>query len=124
MVSRHRARFRAVAFLSTVLVGQHTYAGLTSSQTSTSLDHVSWVAESLKRIQTVKPGMTRADLLKVFTTEGGIWQRTGRTYVSLDCPYFKVDVRFQVVGEPGLIENSQDIVTQISRPYLQFMVLD
>lgn len=44
--------------------------------------------------------MTRADLLKVFTTEGGISTGLHRTYVSRDCPFFKVDVDFRAVGRP------------------------
>jgi hypothetical protein len=101
-------------------------------QASKQRDHVAWVAEALKRMQTVKPGMTRTDLLRVFTTEGG--QSTGlhRTYVSRDCPYFKVDVEFKPVGRPDrdadgrvtLVEGNQDIITKISRPYLQFSIMD
>ena len=34
-------------------------------------DHVSWVSDSLKRMQSIQPGMTRAELLKVFKTEEG-----------------------------------------------------
>jgi hypothetical protein len=93
--------------------------------------HVEWVAQALMRMQTIKPGMTRDDLLKVFTTEGGISTRTQRTYVSRDCPYFKVDVEFKAVGPPGrngvemsFGESSADIVLKISRPYLAFSILD
>src|SRR5579871_5534755 len=63
-----------------------------------SAEHVQWVADSLKQMESVKPGMTRADLLRTFTTEGGISTRTQRTYVSQRCPYFKVDVEFEAVG--------------------------
>jgi len=95
-------------------------------------DHVVWVAEALKRMQTIKPGMTRERLLSVFTTEGGLSTGLQRTFVSRDCPYFKVDVEFQAVGRPNrdadgrvtLLESSQDIILKISRPYLQFSVLD
>jgi hypothetical protein len=95
-------------------------------------DHVAWVAESLKQIQTIKSGMTRGDLLKVFTTEGGLSNGLQRTYVSQNCPYFKVDVQFRAVGRPGhdadgrvtLDESNQDIIVKISRPYLQFSVMD
>ena len=95
-------------------------------------DHTVWVAESLKRMQTIKPGMTRTDLLKVFTTEGGLSTGLQRTFVSQDCPYFKVDVEFEAVGRPShdvngrvtLVEGSQDIIVKISRPYLQFSIMD
>jgi hypothetical protein len=95
-------------------------------------DHTACVAESLKRMQTIKPGMTRADLLKVFTTEGGLSTPLWRTFVSQDCPYFKVDVEFEEVGRPSrdangrvtLEEGSRDIIVKISRPYLQFSIAD
>jgi hypothetical protein len=96
------------------------------------MDHTAWVAESLKRMQTIKSGMTRTDLLKVFTTEGGLSTGLQRTFVSQDCPYFKVDVEFEAVGRPNrdangrvtLVEGSKDIIVKISRPYLEFSNLD
>jgi hypothetical protein len=33
-------------------------------------EHTHWFAASLKEMQTVKVGMSRGELLKVFTTEG------------------------------------------------------
>jgi hypothetical protein len=94
--------------------------------------HHAWVTEALVRIQTIKPGMTRSDLLKVFTTEGGIQQYLHRTFVSRDCPYFKVDVEFEAVGRPSRdsagrvlpIEDGRDIIVRISRPYLEFSIID
>jgi hypothetical protein len=101
-------------------------------QTPGSPDHVVWVAEALKRIHTIQPGMTREDLLEVFTTEGGLSTGLQRTFVSQDCPYFKIDVQFDAVGRPNrdssgrvtLEEGNQDIIVRISRPYLQFTVSD
>jgi hypothetical protein len=100
------------------------------SQASSQADRVAWVAEVLTRMQTVKPGMTRRDLLTVFATEGGISTALQRTFVSRDCPYFKVDVEFEVVGRPNRdsqgrvtpVEDSQDRIISISRPYVQFGV--
>jgi hypothetical protein len=81
---------------------------------------------------TIKPGMTREALLTVFTTEGGLSTGLRRTFVSRDCPLFKVDVEFQAVGRTSRDENgrvtleegSQDIILKISRPYLWFGVVD
>lgn len=94
--------------------------------------HVAWVAEVLKRIETIKPGMTRKRLLTVFTTEGGLSTGLQRTYVSQDCPYFKVDVEFQAVGRQGrdsdgrvtLVEGDDDLLLRISKPFLQFSISD
>jgi hypothetical protein len=97
-----------------------------------SQDRVAWVADVLKKMQMLEPGMTRDALLTVFTTEGGLSTGLQRTFVSRDCPYFKVDVEFQAVGrserdEIGrvtLVEDSMDIITKISPPYLQFSIKD
>jgi transposase InsO family protein len=45
----------------------------------------------------IKPGMTREDVLRVFTTEGGLSFRTQQTYVLKGCPYIHVDVEFSPV---------------------------
>ena len=86
------------------LAGTHTIS--TDAQTSQKCarpDHVQWVTEVMSEMQTIKPGMTRADLLKVFRTEGGlVFSGLQRTFVSRDCPYFKVDVQFErpPAGQP------------------------
>ncbi len=88
-------------------------------------DHVAWVSDALKRMQTIKPGMTREALLVVFTAEGGLSTPMSRTFVSRDCPYFMVDVEFQrAIGRPerDLLhdEDPTDVIRTISRPYLEF----
>jgi hypothetical protein len=83
-------------------------------------------------MKAVKPGMTRADLLNVFETEGGLSTGLQRTYVYRECPYFKVDVEFDAVGRPArddegrvtLEERSEDTISRISGPYLEFSVVD
>jgi hypothetical protein len=97
-----------------------------------SQDRTAWVADVLKKMQTIEPGMTRDALLAVFTTEGGLSTGLQRTFVSRECPYFKVDVEFQAVGRSDrdeigrvtLVEDSRDIITKISPPYLQFSIKD
>jgi hypothetical protein len=83
-------------------------------------------------MQTVKVGMTRSDLLKIFTTEGGLFSGLQRTFVSRDCPYFKVDVEFEAIGRPShdrdgwvtLEEDGRDVIVKISKPYLEFAHMD
>jgi hypothetical protein len=94
--------------------------------------HTAWVSDIIMHIQAVKPGMTRADLLKVFTTEGGLstglWQR----YVYRGCPYVKVDVEFDAVGRPPrdangrvtLVKSDADIIKTISKPFLEWSIMD
>jgi len=83
-------------------------------------------------METIKPGMTRQDLLEVFSTEGGLSTGSRRTFVSRDCPCFKVVVEFKAVARPGsdnagyvtLVEDSRDTIVKISQPYLQFSIGD
>ena len=90
------------------------------------MGHSEWVARSLSAIQNLKVGMTRRDLLKLFTVEGGQSNRTSRTYVFRECPYIKVDVGFKPVGAPQdkLKENMEDRIVRISKPYLEQSVID
>src|SRR5215469_4830765 len=100
--------------------------GTTALENPVSRDHTDWVAATLRTMQTIKPGMTRANVLKVFRTEGGISSRLQHTYVLRDCPYIKVDVRYRPVGqdEDLLREAPADIIVTISRPYLDWSVMD
>jgi len=95
-------------------------------------EHTQWVASVLRWTYEIKVGMTRGNLLKVYTTEGGLSTGTRRTYVLKGCPYVKVDVEFKPVGRPErdtegritLVEDDRDIITRISRPYLEYSILD
>ncbi len=99
-------------------------ASPTPTQAQSPQDHIQWVTQALMRMETIKPGMTREELLTVFTTEGGLSNAKRRVYVSRDCPYFKVDVEFQTAGGTELLESGHDVILKISRPYLQFSILD
>jgi|SRR5271155_849850 len=77
-------------------------------------------------VDAIKPGMTRGDLLTIFTDEGGIFTRAHRTYVYRPCVYIKVDVDFAPVTNPDawLTEMSGDKILKISKPYLQYRIMD
>ena len=89
-------------------------------------EHTEWIARSLKEIQSVKVGMTRGDLLRVFKEEGGISTRTWRRYVYRDCPYIKVEVQFEPVGDPEnkLSQSLRDKIIKISKPFLEWSIMD
>jgi hypothetical protein len=103
-----------------------------AAQESCSQQHSEWVAQALQRMQAVKPGMTRKDLLAVFRTEGGLSTGLQRTYGSRDCPFFKVDVVFEAVGRPSrdsegrgtFVEDERDIIVKISQPYIAWPASD
>jgi hypothetical protein len=103
-----------------------------SLESESSQQYTAWVGKSLKRMQSVKAGMMRADLLKTFTTEGGLSTGLQRTYVYRECPYFKVDVEFEPVGRPArdaegrvtLVESDADVIKKISTPYVGWSIAD
>jgi hypothetical protein len=101
-----------------------TVARLGSQQSlpQTDADHTEWIAGVLKATQSIKVGMTRSDLFKVFTTEGGLSWSTQRTYVYRQCPYIKVDVKF--AASSNAEELPKDKIVEISRPYLAWSVMD
>jgi hypothetical protein len=76
-----------------------------------SMSHTEWVGNTLKEIRTIKVGMKRKDLLKIFEPDGGLG--SGRTFLYRNCPYIKVDVEFD-----------RDTITKISTPYLDNPTLD
>lgn len=88
--------------------------------------HTEWLAEILKEIQTLKPGMTREDLLKVFAEEGGLSNRFERRYAHRACPYIKVNVKFDFHDPEAnsVKEHPQDKITQISTPFLEWSIAD
>jgi hypothetical protein len=80
---------------------------------------------------TIHSGMSRDQLMRVFTTEGGLSTALSRTFVSRDCPFFKVDVKFRRAldhesnsNSKSLQELNSDVIASISQPYLQFSVMD
>jgi len=77
-----------------------------NSEDQASRNNVAWVRDTLEKMQTIVPGMTREALYRVFTTEGGLSTGLRRTFVSRDCPYFKVDVEFQAVGRPEKMQTA------------------
>ena len=103
-----------------------------AAQESCAQKNEDWVRDVLAKMETIKPGMTRGELLKLFGTEGGFSNGLRRRFVSRDCAYFKVDVEFEAVGRPGhdsdgrvtVDEDPRDIIVKISRPYLQFSIAD
>ena len=88
-------------------------------------DHAAWLTQVVEKMETIKPGMTRWDLLHVFRTEEGAPRfrmknvPTGlrrETFVSQDCPYFKIDVEFKA----GVPVRNNDVIVKVSKPYVQF----
>jgi hypothetical protein len=85
-----------------------------------------WVADSLREMQTVKAGMTRAELLRVFEEEGGLSTRTEQRFAYRDCPLIKVNVKFEAVGAADEVhtKSPNDTIREISPPFLEWSIGD
>jgi len=122
------------ALLSAVTLSAFTFVRptLSAGQQPSGDERCAWVGQMMQKMETIQPGMTRRDLLTVFTTEGGLSTGLQRTYVSQECRCFKVDVEFEAVGRPNrdeegrvtLVEDERDVIVKISRPYLQGGIAD
>jgi hypothetical protein len=79
------------------------------------------IVEALEAVQRVNTGMTRADLEKDFQLDGGISFPTQATYTYRKCRYVKIDVEFQRSKEAtGVEEAPKDVITKISKAYLDY----
>jgi hypothetical protein len=89
-------------------------------------ERTKWIAKVMRQIGKIKPGMRRRDLLRVFTTEGGPSNRFQRTYVHVECPYIKVNVRFKATSSERSVftEDPNDLIESISQPYLAWSAMD
>ena len=95
-------------------------SAVTKSRTNLGKD----IAKVLKECESIKPGMTRAELAKFFSTEGGLSTVTHRTYIYQDCPFIKVEVEFAPSAPKQDVQKPTDIITNISRPFLEWSIAD
>jgi len=52
--------------------------------------------------------------LRRFRIEGGPPGLRRETFISQDCPYFKIDVEFKA----GVPARNQDVIVKVSKPYV------
>ena len=78
-------------------------------------EHNEWIADTLVSIPTIQIGVTRDNLEKLFTIEGGFHSGSKYVYQYKQCGFIKVDVEFNHLSRLG----SEDTIVHISRPYLE-----
>ncbi|HKR02331.1 MAG TPA: hypothetical protein VJT09_16765 [Pyrinomonadaceae bacterium] len=88
-----------------------------------------WMESSLVEIETIKVGMTRRELMKVFRAQGGIFTRTQQQFVYRGSSHIHVTVKFEEVGQPGIIAPEQgdigdDKIVEISTPFIAREMID
>lgn len=115
------ARFACFVFICVVCVGALAQNEVQPKTASSDQEHSAWIVNVLHAIETIKPGMIRSDLARLFTTEGGLSTFAQSTYVYRQCPYIKIDVTFSTSGKQEL---PTDKILEVSRPYLAWRVAD
>jgi hypothetical protein len=87
------------------------------------------VKEALDDSLHIKAGMTRPEVEKHFTPDGGLqsFSTTGSTtrYVYLKCEFIKINISFKsaVRGKQDL-RSPDDVVENVSKPYLEYPMAD
>jgi hypothetical protein len=114
-----------------------TVEGSTFLATQKDRDHDQWLKERYWEATSIKEGMTRADLVKVFRIDGGLQRLLPTRYVLKRSSFIKVDVEFEVPSSGRIVpedlgfewrDSNEDIqfipndklkIKRISAPYLE-----
>jgi hypothetical protein len=82
----------------------------------------SLVLKALDAAERVKPKMTRAEIEKEFSEDGGLSFGNERVYTYKSCSYIKIRVAFEIEAgkKTSLAESPSDIVRSVSQPYLEY----
>jgi hypothetical protein len=86
-----------------------------------------WMDKVLREMEAIRPGMHRGDLSALFRQDGGI-NPIGHQerYVLKECPTIKIDVSFRNPDGSDRLdrESPDDVIDSISKPYLQWAIMD
>lgn len=88
-----------------------------------SSESTQWLEQRIREAKTIKPGMTRQDLLKMCDVEGGLQPMLANRYVLKSCPLIKVEVDFDAKATDKKKDNEITVV-KVSRLYTDFAVVD
>ena len=96
-----------------------------SSETSTNESHMRWLEERLKEAESVKVGMSRADLLATYQQEGGIYKELPTRYFLKSCRYIRISVEFEVDTQEKAPASDDEIkIKNIVGPCLGYPIYD
>lgn len=94
----------------------------TAQQPRESAECCSLVLKAIEATARVKPGMTRMDVLKEFTEDGGPSFISETVYTYKSCSSIKIRVAFVIEASKRvpLAERPSDVVRSVSQPYLEY----
>ena len=113
--------------------------GFTQSSKSPNLVHDQWLEQRYAEAVSIKEGMTRTDLLKLFRVDGGLQSFVPTRYVLRTSNFVKVEVEFELPAgsrtriipedlrsemknagnDVQFVANDKLKIRRISRPYLE-----
>jgi hypothetical protein len=95
-------------------------------QTADDQAHQKWLAARYAEAIAIKPGMSRADLLRLFDEDGGLQSIPAGRYVLKTCSLIQIEVKFDTkYGVDYKPIPDKDLrITNVSKPYLAYMALD
>ena len=102
-------------------------AGALRSGVTTEDDQRRWLAERYAEAVSVRPGMSRRDLRRLFRPDGGLQTIPSSRYVLKSCALIKVEVKFALPEGAGRVDFRDENeaadaalkITEVSRPYLE-----
>lgn len=78
--------------------------------------HRQWLQDRYFEAVSIKEGMSRADLLKLFEMDGGIQLMLPERYVLKSCGLIKVDIKFDVPNEAKTKIIPEDLRFEMASP--------
>ena len=92
-------------------------------QTREAVIDTSRVEQCLRDFESITNGMTRAGVETRLRHDGGLQGASPVRFVHPECPYFKIDVEFDFKRDASdgnrAVENKNDRVVRVSKPYLE-----
>jgi hypothetical protein len=82
------------------------------------------VQQALTDYQRLRVGNTRAAVERYFQQDGGAQFPGNTRYVFPKCQYLHVEIEFELKGSAGQLFSSDDIVTKISKLYVDYQAKD
>jgi hypothetical protein len=85
-----------------------------------------WLHERYAEATSIKPGMSRADLLRVFREDGGLQTTPATHYILKSCDMIQIEAKFDMeYGRAYKEKPDPDLkITKVSRPYLKYPSMD
>ncbi len=118
-----------VAVLISAVITQPQIYGRESVKPMDNNVHIAWLSDRIKEAKSIKPGMSRRALLKVFDVEAGLQSMLPTRYCLRSCPLMKVDVTFDGAGKhvPAKrpVQDDADLtILTVSPIYVDYSIVD